>query len=204
MDDIYQLNHGAAQAVRTMTWLRDEEAAGSNPATPTQVVMLFEHSHSLQSSTVSARAVRLMPCLRRPSYAFDMSDSPLSRQEIYAAAAAHDELGPEYSDAVVASFLEKVDKEIDARVDARLAGRRQPAPPAERDYLRTLLKGAAVGIGASGIAFFVVGGNADERLHRGIWVLLLLVAICAAAAGWAGRRLSNRPAAIPRPGRPAE
>jgi hypothetical protein len=105
---------------------------------------------------------------------------------------------------VVASFQEKVDKEIDARVDARLAGTRQPAPPAERDDLHTLLKGAAVGIGASGIAFLAVGGNSDERLHRGIWVLLLLVVICAAAAGWAGRRLGNRRAAIPRPGRPAE
>ena len=124
-----------------------------------------------------------------------MNDSPLSRQEIYAAAAAHDELGPDYSDAVVASFIEKVDKEIDARVDARLAGMRQPAPPAERDDLRTLLKGVAVGIGASGIAFFAVGGNAAERLHRGIWVLLLLVVICTAAAGWAGRRLGNRRAA---------
>jgi hypothetical protein len=133
-----------------------------------------------------------------------MSDSPLSREEIRAAAAAHDELGPEYSDAVVASFLEKVDKEIDACVDARLAGMRQPAPPAERDNLRTLLKGAAVGIGASGIAFFVVGGNADERLHRAIWVLLLLVLVCTAAAGWAGRRQGNRPAAISRPGRPGE
>jgi hypothetical protein len=128
----------------------------------------------------------------------------LSRQDIYAAAAAHDELGPEYSDAVVASFLEKVDKEIDARVDARLAGRRQPAPPAERDDLRTLLKGAAVGIGASSIAFLVVGGNPDERLHRVLWALLLLVVICTTAAGWAGRRLGNRWAAIPRPGRPPE
>ena len=133
-----------------------------------------------------------------------MSDSPLSRQDIYAAAAAHDELGPEYSDAVVTSFLEKVDKEIDARVDARLAGARQPAPPAERDDLHAMLKGAAVGIGASGIAFFAVGGNADERLHRVIWVLLLLVVICTAAAGWAGRRLANRRAAIPRPGRSTE
>ena len=133
-----------------------------------------------------------------------MSDSPLSRQEIYAAAAAHDELGPEYSDAVVASFLEKVDKEIDARVDARLAGMRQPAPPAERDDLRTLLKGVAVGIGASGIAFLAVGGNPGERLHRVILVLLLLVVICTAAAGWAGRRLGNRRAAIPPPGRPVE
>ena len=133
-----------------------------------------------------------------------MSDSPLSRQDIYAAAAAHDELGPEYSDAVVTSFLEKVDKEIDARVDARLAGVRRPAPPAQRDDLHTMLKGAAVGIGASGIAFLVVGGNPDERLHRVLWVLLLLVVICTAAAGWAGRRLGNRRAGIPRPGRPAE
>src|SRR6266702_3787878 len=115
-----------------------------------------------------------MPCLRRRSYAFCMSDSPLSRQEIYAA------------------------------VDARLAGMRQPAPSAERDDLRTPLKGVAVGIGASGIAFLAVGGNADERLRRVIWVLLLLVVMCTAAAGWAGRRLGNRRAAIPRPGRSAE
>src|SRR5215469_12415262 len=149
----------------------------------------------------STRAARLMPCLRRQSYASCMSDSPLSRHEIYAAAAAHDELGPEYSDAVVASFLEKVNKEIDARVDARLASNRQSAPPAERDDLRRLLKGVVVGIGASGIAVFAVGGNSDERLHRVVWVLLLLVVICTAAAGWAGRRLSNRRAAIP-PARP--
>jgi hypothetical protein len=136
-----------------------------------------------------------------------MSDSPLSREEIYAAAAAHDELGPEYSDAVVASFLEKVDKEIDARVDARLADRRQPPPPAERDDRRTLLKGVTIGIGASGIAFFVVGGNSDERLQRVLWVLLVLVVICAAAGGWVGRRLENRRAATPatpRPGRPTQ
>ncbi len=46
--------------------------------------------------------------------------------EIRAAAAAHDELGPEYSDAVVASFLERVEEEIDARVDARMAEARRP------------------------------------------------------------------------------
>ena len=46
--------------------------------------------------------------------------------EIRAAAAAHEELGPEYSDAVVASFLERVEEEIDARVDARMAEARRP------------------------------------------------------------------------------
>jgi hypothetical protein len=130
-----------------------------------------------------------------------MDDSPLSRQEIRAAAAAHDELGPEYSDAVMASFLEKVNKEIDARVDARLAGRHEAAPPAERDGPSMLLKGITVGIGVSGLALIVVGGNADERLHRVVWVLLLLVVICTAAAAWAGRWLGNHRAATPRPGR---
>ena len=37
-----------------------------------------------------------------------MSDSPLSPYEIRAAAAAHAELGAEYSDAAVASFLDQL------------------------------------------------------------------------------------------------
>jgi hypothetical protein len=126
-----------------------------------------------------------------------MSDPLLSPQEIRAAAAAHDELGPEYSDAVVASFLEKVDREVAARVDVRVAGMRQPEPPAELENRRTLLKGIAVGIGVSGISVFVVGGNADERLHRLLWVLLVLAVVCAVGADWAGRQLRSRRAAGP-------
>jgi hypothetical protein len=56
-----------------------------------------------------------------------MSTSNLSSQEIHVAAETHHELGPEYRDAVVESFLAKVEKEIEARVDARLA-----ASPAAR------------------------------------------------------------------------
>jgi hypothetical protein len=132
-----------------------------------------------------------------------MTDSPLSPQEIRAAAAAHDELGPEYSDAVVASFLERVDEEMTARTEARLAGMRQPEPPAEPGDRRTLLKGVAVGIGISGIAAFMVGGNADERLHRFLWVLLALAVVCTVGASWAGQQLRSRPAVgrtIPIPG----
>src|SRR5262249_43909761 len=51
-------------------------------------------------------------------YLFSMSTSRLSSQEIRAAAEAHRELGPEYHDAVVESFLAKVEREIEARVDA--------------------------------------------------------------------------------------
>ena len=57
-----------------------------------------------------------------------MSSSSLTPEEIRAAAETHDELGREYSSAVIESFLEKVGREIDARVDARL-NRYPPAPP---------------------------------------------------------------------------
>jgi hypothetical protein len=52
------------------------------------------------------------------------SSSSFSPNEIRAAAETHRELGPDYRDAVVDSFLDKVGREIDARVDARLAAAR--------------------------------------------------------------------------------
>jgi hypothetical protein len=56
--------------------------------------------------------------------------SSLSSEEIRAAAETHDELGPAYRDAVIESFLDKVGREIDARVDARLAQQHALPPPA--------------------------------------------------------------------------
>ena len=47
--------------------------------------------------------------------------SELSPGEIRAAAEAHRELGPEYSDAVVESFLERVDRRMAERVDREVA-----------------------------------------------------------------------------------
>jgi hypothetical protein len=64
-----------------------------------------------------------------------VTDSPLSAGDLRAAAETHKELGPEYRDAVLESFVERVGREIDARVDARLAQAAvrpvtpQPAPP---------------------------------------------------------------------------
>jgi hypothetical protein len=56
--------------------------------------------------------------------------SSLSPEEIRAAAETHNELGPAYQDAVIESFLDKVSREIDARVDARLAQQQAAQPPA--------------------------------------------------------------------------
>jgi hypothetical protein len=57
--------------------------------------------------------------------------SSMSPEEIRAAAEVHNELGPGYRDAVIESFLDKVGREIDARVDARLA-QQQAAQPSAR------------------------------------------------------------------------
>jgi hypothetical protein len=65
----------------------------------------------------------------------------------------------------------------------RAAPSRTPDGTANRpDDLRALLKSVVVGIGTSGIAFLEVGGNPSERLHRVVWVLLLLVVMCTIAA----------------------
>ena len=127
-----------------------------------------------------------------------LGDPVLTADEIRAAAAAHGELGPEYSDAVVASFLERVEEEITVRVDARLAEGRQPDASAEQGTRRTLLTGIAIGIGIGAFAAVAVGGNPGERMHRLLLVLVALAVICAVIAAYARRR----PESPRSPGRP--
>lgn len=93
-----------------------------------------------------------------------MSTSPLSPEDIRAAAEVYRELGPEYNDAVVASFIDRVDREVAARVNARLADTR-PARPAVVAGRRTLLKGMVVGAVAGGLTIAAVGGLAGRSGH---------------------------------------
>jgi hypothetical protein len=125
--------------------------------------------------------------------------------EIRAAAAAHEELGPEYSDAVVASFLDRVEEEITARVEARLAAvprpqetlsrpeaPRRPEVPAGEDHRRTLLRGIAIGIAISIVAIVAVGGNSGERIHRLAIVMLVLAVMVAGAWAFSAVRAWRR------------
>jgi hypothetical protein len=48
---------------------------------------------------------------------------PSSRSELEATLAARQELGPAHDDALVAGFLDRIEHEIDRRVDERLAQR---------------------------------------------------------------------------------
>ena len=84
-----------------------------------------------------------------------VADSPFSAGELRAAAESHHELAPEYRDAVVDSFVERIGKEIDARVDARLvqASARPSLTSKQLNVLPVVALGSiALGIPISGIA----------------------------------------------------
>jgi hypothetical protein len=92
-----------------------------------------------------------------------MSTSPVSPEDIRAAAEVHHELGPEYSDAVVAAFLDRVDKEVAARVAARLAESSR-GRIAKRVSRRTLAAGVAIGACAGAL---ITGISVAHLDHSG-------------------------------------
>jgi hypothetical protein len=129
-----------------------------------------------------------------------MSTSPLSPQEIRAAAEVHKELGPEYGDAVIESFLERVDREITARVDARLGPmpREQPVQPAQSNGRRMLLTGVAIGIVVTGVPSMVVAASAggvipgDETQVLFVIAILWVIALAIGAVAYPVRRYRRK------------
>jgi hypothetical protein len=134
-----------------------------------------------------------------------MSTSPLSPADIRAAAEVHAEVGPEYRDAVVESFLAKIDNEIAARIDARLPTTpltqklgTDPDTAARRRGLATgLVSGLAVGTIAIGVPLtLLVTYSAKQdwhvlRLQSGlalIWAVIAIVYGAGATAVLLGNR----------------
>ena len=144
---------------------------------------------------VSAARTRVR--LRGPDgYAAAMADSRLSPAEIRAAAEVHDELGPDYRDAVVESFLEKIDKEVGARIDARIdatrqAGTRAPDPAIlerKRSQLGAMAAGSAVAALASGAAIewsIHYPGSSPLKALAIVWTVMAIAYI---AYAWRLRR----------------
>jgi hypothetical protein len=108
----------------------DQKAGGSNPSEragsqashPGRDLLAngFANSSSANSSYQSDRTSSL--CISYTELYTRYLSSPLSPEEIRAAAEVHRQLGPgKYSDAVVESFLERVDKQVAERVDQRIA-----------------------------------------------------------------------------------
>jgi len=94
-------------------------------------------------------------------YPARMSTSPVDPQDIRAAAEVQRELGPEYSDAVIAAFIDRVDRAVEARVEARLAEERRHLPVTRDGRRRNLLKGVALGVGAAAL----VAGVSISHAH---------------------------------------
>jgi hypothetical protein len=134
-----------------------------------------------------------------------MGTSPLSPKDIRAAAGAHHELGPEYSDAVVASFLDRVDQEIAARVDERVAASTPRARPVEPGNGHAMLKGFAMGVGSSlAVVLLVAGARPGHHALLLLPALAFLAVVFRAGARWASwHRASHRAALRQEPGTPA-
>ena len=124
----------------------------------------------------------------------DVTDSPLSAGELRAAAETHKELPSEYRDAVLESFVDRVGREIDARVDARLAQAAarpvasQPAPAAPARRSPKQFSPLALGLGsiALGIPITAIVANASDA--TGIWGLLVVwIAIAVINLGYAAK-----------------
>jgi hypothetical protein len=75
------------------------------------------------------------------------------QKELEATVAARKELGPEHEEHLIAGFLERIDKEIDRRVEERVASRRRTQLPLSRESLGIAVPVVAV----AGIFGGVVG-----------------------------------------------
>jgi len=130
-----------------------------------------------------------------------MSTSPLSPDDIRAAAEVHAEVGPDYRDAVVEAFLAKIDNEIGARIDARLAttpARRRKTDPVTAARRRGLTTGLAAGLVLGTIATgvpltqlaFYAGVNWTGWQTK-LWLIWAVIAVVY-GAGAAALLLRNR------------
>ncbi len=128
----------------------------------------------------------------------------ITKDDITAAAAAHQELGPYFDGAVAESLVERIGAEIDKRVDARMGG---PAPaerrsrpvarPADSSGLSPLNWPAAIlalgsmglGIGATAVVLNPGsgGGATGTRGEIGLAVLIWII-ICIINVANARRR----------------
>jgi hypothetical protein len=79
--------------------------------------------------------------------------------------------------------------------DGRSGAAARPAEPTELDNRHAVLKDIVIGIAASGVSIFLVGGNGQGRLHRVVIALLVLAVVCAVGAGWAKSQGGSRRAA---------
>lgn len=112
-------------------------------------------------------------------YISNMSRTSSSGDELRASLEARRHLGPEYEDSLVEGFLEKMDQEIDKRVDDRLAARARTESPGVRPSVdagqRLALAIISLGLGVPGTIAVSYSGLSDSLL--GFILVLMWVGI---------------------------
>jgi len=96
--------------------------------------------------------------------------SSLEPDDVRAAAELHREIDPEYRDAVIESFLDRVGKEIDVRVDRRLAEQPRPQPRTTALAIMSL----AVGIPLTAIITSLSQSGQLAELAV-VWVMIAVI-----------------------------
>jgi hypothetical protein len=118
-----------------------------------------------------------------------MAEPESPREDLQAAVAARRELGREYEDAVLDSFLDRLDRSIAARVDARVA-ERVPAVLQSSGESGSGVKDPGVALGAvsvvAGIPITAISGGTTGL--SGIIIAWAGIAAVNIAHAW-GRRL---------------
>ena len=105
-----------------------------------------------------------------------MSIPSLGPDEIRAAAEVHSELGPDYRDAVVESFLDRVNREIDAKVNQRLASAQRPVAPAPRQRTMALpIVSIVLGIPLTAIVSSLSNGGNQLIELLIIWLAIAVI-----------------------------
>ncbi len=111
-----------------------------------------------------------------------MSTPSLEPDEIRAAAEVHAEIDPAYRDAVLESFLDRVNKEIDTRVDQRLAAAARPPLPAQRPRNFALaVVSIALGIPLTAIIESLGNGSQSTELVF-VWIAIAIINVAYALA----------------------
>ena len=124
-----------------------------------------------------------------------------TRNNIAAAAAAHQELGREYDGAVAESLIDQIGAEIDKRVDAKLrtgsSGSRSPAMFSSGRN-QGLWTGAGIGAGITGLIALIADSGSQSKAVTAaviaVWAILAAACLGTAVLRWhLGRRTPMNP-----------
>jgi hypothetical protein len=109
-----------------------------------------------------------------------------SGEDLRAALAARQELGPDFEPAIIESFLDRLDRTIEARVDARVSERlaKGPAPTQEKkgtsaEYIFASMFGGVLASEVIGLTMHSDGAPVVAL----VWIVVAVINIAHAIAG---------------------